>query len=482
MNTRSSSGIRVKSIHAKRLFGMYDHDVVLKDERTTIVFGRNGVGKTVMFKLTHAILSGEMAAMLDLLCYPYSEFKVVLSDGGEVVAVRDDPEGASQAELLVEEREDVAVRNKRKVADQVRLTYSPASGEPVNSFAINEGTFNKLASHLERHLPFHRVAPDRWRDNETGEGMSALEVIARWGEMSDDDDVSKELREWRGLVGNRLPQSLLIQAQRLIRVGHSSARQYIRPEGATIRDTVLAYSADLKNRIDQTLAQYGREAQRLDQTYPQRLLQQASAPAGEGLMEQSVISESLQTMKQQQAEYQALGILGEQPQEMGPNQDALLTTDVYRAAMSVYVRDAQEKLKIVHNLAQRVQLLLKLIGEKFSNKKLKVDPKTHDLVVESTHGHVQQLSVNALSSGEQHQLVLAYDLLFRTQPNTLVLLDEPELSLHVEWQERFLEDLKAVIDVVGFDALLATHSPYIINGHNELTVGLSVRVSPDADR
>lgn len=49
---------------------------------------------------------------------------------------------------------------------------------------------------------------------------------------------------------------------------------------------------------------------------------------------------------------------------------------------------------------------------KFSNKKLKVDPKTHDLVVESTHGHVQQPSVNALSSGEQHQLVLAYDLLF----------------------------------------------------------------------
>ena len=113
---------------------------------------------------------------------------------------------------------------------------------------------------------------------------------------------------------------------------------------------------------------------------------------------------------------------------------------------------------------------------------MKIDPKTHDLVVESTHGHIQQLSVNALSSGEQHQLVLAYDLLFRTQPNTLVLLDEPELSLHVEWQERFLVDLKAVIDLVGFDALLATHSPYIINGHNELTVGLSVQVRADADR
>ena len=479
MNTLSSSDIRVKSIHAKRLFGMYDHDVVLKEERTTIVFGRNGVGKTVMFKLTHAILSGEMAAMLDLLRYPYIEFKVVLSDGGVVVAERNDREIASKAELLVDE--GVAIRNKPKVTDQVRLTYRPVSGDS-KSYTINEGVFTKLASRLERRLPFHQVSPDRWRDDETGEVMNALEVVARWGELGDDDDVSMSVREWRGLVGNLLPQSLLIQAQRLIRVGRSSDRHYLRPEGTTIRDTVLAYSADLKSRIDQTLAQYGREAQRLDQTYPQRLLQQASAQAGEGLMEQGDISASLQTMKQQQAEYQALGILGEQPQEMGPNQDALLTTDVYRAAMSVYVRDAQEKLKIVHNLAQRVQLLLKLIGEKFSNKKLKIDPKTHDLVVESTHGHVQQLSVNALSSGEQHQLVLAYDLLFRTQPNTLVLLDEPELSLHVEWQERFLEDLKAVIDVVGFDALLATHSPYIINGHNELTVGLSVQISPDADR
>ena len=453
MNTLSSSDIRVKSIHAKRLFGMYDHDVVLKEERTTIVFGRNGVGKTVMFKLTHAILSGEMAAMLDLLRYPYIEFKVVLSDGGVVVAERNDREIASQAELLVDE--GVAIRNKPKVTDQVRLTYRPVSGDS-KSYTINEGVFTKLASRLERRLPFHQVSPDRWRDDETGEVMNALEVVARWGELGDDDDVSMSVREWRGLVGNLLPQSLLIQAQRLIRVGRSSDRHYLRPEGTTIRDTVLAYSADLKSRIDQTLAQYGREAQRLDQTYPQRLLQQASAQAGEGLMEQGDISASLQTMKQQQAEYQALGILGEQPQEMGPNQDALLTTDVYRAAMSVYVRDAQEKLKI--------------------------DPKTHDLVVESTHGHVQQLSVNALSSGEQHQLVLAYDLLFRTQPNTLVLLDEPELSLHVEWQERFLEDLKAVIDVVGFDALLATHSPYIINGHNELTVGLSVQISPDADR
>lgn len=458
MSETPSSGVRVKSIHARQLFGMYDHDIVLKPERTTIVFGRNGVGKTVMFKLTHALLSGEMAPMLDLLRYPYREFKVVLSDGSNVAAIRIEEKGVAQAQLR----------------------YLPGAGGEVTTFTINDRDFTRLAERLERHLPFHQVGPDHWRDDETGEVMNALEVVSRWGDLGD-GDVSQDMSEWKKLAGRNLPQTLLIQAQRLIRVDRPSARSYLRQEGNAIRDTVLAYSADLKNHIDQTLADYGREAQRRDQTYPQRLLQQASTSSGEGLMTQADIIQSLHTLKRQQASYQALGILDEQTQGMALNEDQLLT-DVYRAAMSVYVRDTQAKLKIVDNLAQRVRLLLDLMGEKFSNKALKIDPKTHDLVVESTHGKAQRLSVNALSSGEQHQLVLAYDLLFRTQPNTLVLLDEPELSLHVDWQERFLKDLKAVIDLVGFDALLATHSPYIINGHNELTVGLSVQISADASR
>lgn len=455
MSETPSLDVRVKSIHARQLFGMYDHDIVLKPERTTIVFGRNGVGKTVMFKLTHALLSGEVAAMLDLLRYPYREFKVLLSDGSEVIAVRE--EGAASA------------------LTQLRYVPAPGAGAVALNVTITEKVFTKFATRLERRLPLHQIGPDRWRDDETGEVLDAFEVVSRWGELGD-DEVSREILEWKEFASSHLPQTLLIQAQRLIRIGRASARPYLRRESTAIRETVLEYSADLKSRIDHTLAEYGREAQRLDQTYPQRLLKQASAQSPEVLMEQEAIIESLHTMKKQQADYQALGILDEQTPSMALDESQLLT-DVYLVAMSVYVRDTQAKLKIVDNLAQRVHLLLELISPKFSNKALKIDPKTHDLVVQSTHGKAQRLSVNALSSGEQHQLVLAYDLLFRTQPNTLVLLDEPELSLHVDWQERFLSDLKAVIDLVGFDALLATHSPYIINGHNELTVGLSVQVT-----
>ena len=69
-------------------------------------------------------------------------------------------------------------------------------------------------------------------------------------------------------------------------------------------------------------------------------------------------------------------------------------------------------------------------------------------------------------------LVLYYDLLFRVPSNTIVLIDEPELSLHVTWQKKFIPDLLDIIEVAGFDALIATHSPYIVGDREDLMIGL----------
>ena len=68
--------------------------------------------------------------------------------------------------------------------------------------------------------------------------------------------------------------------------------------------------------------------------------------------------------------------------------------------------------------------------------------------------------------------MLHYDLLFRVRPNTLVLIDEPELSLHVAWQKKFLPDLLKIVATAQFDVVLATHSPFIVGDRSDLMVGL----------
>ena len=61
----NEAAYRVKSIHVRKLFGVYDHDVVLNaDERVTIVHGPNGVGKTALLRLTNTLLLGNYLAFL----------------------------------------------------------------------------------------------------------------------------------------------------------------------------------------------------------------------------------------------------------------------------------------------------------------------------------------------------------------------------------------------------------------------------------
>ncbi|NJL68100.1 MAG: AAA family ATPase, partial [Microcoleus sp. SM1_3_4] len=67
------------------------------------------------------------------------------------------------------------------------------------------------------------------------------------------------------------------------------------------------------------------------------------------------------------------------------------------------------------------------------------------------------LSLTDLSFGEQHELVMLYELLFKVKPNSLVLIDEPEISLHIAWQVDFLKDLRSIIELVNFDVLLCNH-------------------------
>ena len=63
-----------------------------------------------------------------------------------------------------------------------------------------------------------------------------------------------------------------------------------------------------------------------------------------------------------------------------------------------------------------------------------------------------------------------YNLVFNVQNNGLVLIDEPEISLHVEWQETYLDKLLAICKMNGLQAIVATHSPNIISSHYDLLV------------
>lgn len=70
--------------------------------------------------------------------------------------------------------------------------------------------------------------------------------------------------------------------------------------------------------------------------------------------------------------------------------------------------------------------------------------------------------INYLSSGEQQILILFSYIAFSGEDGRIFIIDEPELSLHIKWQEDFLEKLD-IITPKSTQLILATHSPILAN-------------------
>jgi predicted ATPase len=65
-----------------------------------------------------------------------------------------------------------------------------------------------------------------------------------------------------------------------------------------------------------------------------------------------------------------------------------------------------------------------------------------------------------LSSGEKQLLILLSEVLLQKQSPSVFIADEPELSLHVNWQEKLVGSLRSLNTQAQIIA--ATHSPDIV--------------------
>ena len=58
-------------------------------------------------------------------------------------------------------------------------------------------------------------------------------------------------------------------------------------------------------------------------------------------------------------------------------------------------------------------------------------------------------------------------MIFDVDDNTILLVDEPEISLHVAWQNKLVGTITEIAASKGLQVVIATHSPQIIGGRWE---------------
>jgi predicted ATP-binding protein involved in virulence len=139
-------------------------------------------------------------------------------------------------------------------------------------------------------------------------------------------------------------------------------------------------------------------------------------------------------------------------------------------ALSLYLEDWEVRIAIYDELVVKIALFLHTINSKsFTNKTFTVNAE-QGFCFSTKDGKPLQLT--DLSSGEQNQIIILYELLFKAPRGSLVLIDEPETSMHVAWQIDFLQDIRNCVEIWGLSFIIATHSPDLINDKMDLCVDL----------
>lgn len=116
--------------------------------------------------------------------------------------------------------------------------------------------------------------------------------------------------------------------------------------------------------------------------------------------------------------------------------------------------DAREKAAEAANLKTR---FLDMVDELFAETSKRIDRQSNEL---SFLQYGEKLSPYLLSSGEKQILLILLTVLTEDRTPHVLFMDEPEASLHFEWQKRLISMVRELNP--NAQVLLTTHSPALI--------------------
>lgn len=102
-------------------------------------------------------------------------------------------------------------------------------------------------------------------------------------------------------------------------------------------------------------------------------------------------------------------------------------------------------------------LMISFVNKAFASMGKRLKPDNSKLTFVLKNG--EDISIEKLSAGEKQLLIIFLTVLLERNKEYVVLMDEPEISLHIEWQYNLIEMLTQLNPSAQF--ILTTHSPSI---------------------
>ncbi len=428
---------RLRRYRIENLFDTSTYEFDLDSSGPTLLTGVNGTGKSTILRTIDAVSTGSWPALAQV---PFTSLTLRF-DSDRVLSI-----GRTKDELAISLTGETTWRfhlapeygYDRELLIELdrRYTQLAAMEEDV---LIRESSSRRELDLLRRDLTERQVALEHFRSR------------------------SSRIPEWTRQLSEIFPV-LFITDQRLI---IDSPKRGSERERST-RAAADEVARQIAREISTAKSSYGNRSQALDHDFPQRVIRTIKNPPN---VSDQDLRHQLEELTRRSESLEAVGLLAKE--SVGEFEDLDLALANVKPLIQTYVADSRQKLEVLEPLRIKLQLFSEFLRQHYTKKRIVLDPDDGFTIWPSGRKG-PPLPPGKLSSGEQQMMVLAHQILFKATAGTLVLIDEPELSLHVLWQATFVEDLAQMGRVNNLSFLLATHSPTLIGGRDDLKRSLDL--------
>ena len=405
----------IRRVVIEELYDNYNYDITFHKDGITLITGPNGFGKTTVLNIIKNALEQNFLYFYELL------FK-------SIVFYFDDYEIGPRLKISkVKVQQDSMFDNDVEYNLNIGF-YDGNVKKPIDTLVIDKkfirhgrGMFSPFLG--EDELDFYDE--DEYNARRRYFGRSNQEIMKRF-------------RNFQIFLNDK--KCLFIKEQRIF-----SAKNL---NDANEKYTITQLAEDLKMRYAFQKSRYTDESQKIDSSFVERLLGRNYEA-----YEETEYHERISALEKIVDNYKKFGLISNYSFVGQFDKD-------FKPALSLYIDDMFKKIEVYDSFFRQLSLFNTFVnGKGLSNKTMILDEKS-GISFRSDSGRVVPLK--KLSSGEQNLVILYYRLVFETEPNTLLLIDEPENSIHVEWLERMLSDYFVMESDLKCQMIIATHSPIFI--------------------
>lgn len=414
----------MNKIEVKKLFGRFNYNIELNDSGLTIITGPNGYGKSTILKIIENFSVG-IIGMLKIYLLPFEEITLSFECGNYKVEKTDNGLKINEDYINLVELYDGLSEINHHITRGINT---------INKFEINENNIKFLEATLS----------DANIDN-----FFPTKITSIFKKFSEENQIISVISSKIGVLN-------FIKEQRLIK--EIKSFKYRSAPDDIIVNVIDEIPTKLKNYIKDVSAEYSSKSAELDSTYLKRLFDNdVSIDSTEYEIKQQKMNEKYIKLK----EYELVTI----------ENNSIAFKKEYAKALFVYFEDFDSKYKMYEELISKLDLFTEIINSRLKFKKIKIT-RDNGIVIYDDLIEGRELNLSCLSSGEKQEIALFFQLIFEIENVGLLLIDEPEISLHIEWQKVFIDDLMSVIKKNKFNVIITTHSPQIISKHMEKNVDL----------